>query len=91
MPELIHVGFGNILAVDRAVAIIAAGSSPIKRVVQEATSRGLLIDITRGRKTKTILIMDSGHVVLTALSPETIARRALASRQGAFLGRVKAK
>ncbi len=81
--ELIHVGFGNILAMDKVLAIVSPGSAPIKRmVVQAGKSKGLLIDLTSGRKTKAVIIMDSGHIVLVALNAETIAGRVAASRSG---------
>jgi len=87
--ELIHVGFGNILAVNKVVAIVAPGSAPIKRLVEQAGGRGMLIDMTNGKKTKTIIIMDSGHIVLTAIGSKTIAARVEASRNGSFLGQTK--
>ena len=84
--ELVHVGFGNILAMNKVVAIVAPGSAPIKRLVEQAGGRGMLVDMTNGKKTKTILIMDSGHIVLTAIGSKTIAARVEASRGGSFLG-----
>ncbi|TFG46446.1 MAG: DUF370 domain-containing protein [Dehalococcoidia bacterium] len=78
--ELIHIGFGNILAMNRLVAIAPPGSAPIKRVIQESRSKGLLIDMTNGRKTKAVLFTDSGHVVLAALAPETITGRVTVGR-----------
>ena len=80
--ELVHVGFGNILAMDKVLAIVSPGSAPIKRMIQAGKSKGLLIDRTSGRKTKAVIIMDSGHIVLVALNPETIASRLAASRSG---------
>jgi regulator of extracellular matrix RemA (YlzA/DUF370 family) len=80
--ELVHVGFGNILAMDKVLAIVSPGSAPIKRMVQAGKSKGLLIDLTSGRKTKAVIIMDSGHIVLVALNAETIAGRVVASRNG---------
>ena len=79
--ELIHIGFGNILAVNRMIAIVSPGSAPTKRMVQEGKGKGLLVDMTNGRKTKAVLVMDSGHLVLAALTPETIAGRLAASRE----------
>ncbi|MDY6918555.1 MAG: DUF370 domain-containing protein [Chloroflexota bacterium] len=78
--ELIHVGFGNILAINRVIAIAPPTSAPTKRMVQEVKAQGKLIDMTNGRRTKAVLILDSGHLVLTALSPDTIAGRLTASR-----------
>ena len=80
--ELVHVGFGNIQAMDKVLAIVSPASAPIKRTIQAAKSKGLLIDLTSGRKTKAVIIMDSGHIVLIALNPETIASRVAASRGG---------
>ncbi len=80
--ELIHVGFGNILAMDKVLAIVSPGSAPIKRMVQAGKDKGLLIDLTSGRKTKAVIIMDSGYIVLVALNAETIASRVAASRSG---------
>jgi regulator of extracellular matrix RemA (YlzA/DUF370 family) len=73
--ELVHIGFGNVIAMNRVVAAVSANSAPVKRMVQEARARGQLIDVTYGRKTKAVLVMDSGHVVLAAIQPETIAGR----------------
>ena len=80
--ELVHVGFGNILAIDKVLAIVSPGSAPIKRMIQAGKSKGLLIDLTSGRKTKAVIIMDSGHIVLVALNTETIASRLTLSRSG---------
>jgi len=80
--ELVHVGFGNILAMDKVLAIVSPGSAPIKRMIQAGKSKSLLIDLTSGRKTKAVIIMDSGHIVLVALNAETIASRLAASRSG---------
>jgi len=78
--ELVHIGFGNILAINRLVALTPPNSAPTRRLIQEAREKGLLVDMTSGRRTKAVLITDSGHVVLAALTPETIAGRFL-SRQ----------
>jgi len=80
--EIIHVGFGNIIAINRVVAIAPPNSAPIKRMVQEGKGKGMLIDMTNGRRTKAVLILDSGHFVQIALSPETIAGRLTASHGG---------
>ena len=68
--KLINIGFGNLVSRDRVVAIVSPDSAPIKRMVQETRERGMLIDATYGRKTASIFIMDSDHVVLSALPPE---------------------
>ena len=73
--QLINIGFGSLVSAHRLVAAVSPESAPIKRLAQEARERGVLIDATYGRKTKTVLIMDNDHVVLSALSPETIAGR----------------
>ncbi|MDQ7828561.1 MAG: DUF370 domain-containing protein [Armatimonadota bacterium] len=74
-PRLINIGFGNIVAADRVIAIVAPDSAPIKRIIQEARERGVLIDATVGRRTRAVVITDSGHVVLSAVQPETVAHR----------------
>ena len=73
--KLINVGFGNLVAAGRLVAVVSPDSAPIKRMAQEARERGILIDATYGRRTKAVLIMDNDHVVLSALEPEAIAGR----------------
>lgn len=73
--KLIHVGFGNMVVAERVVAIISPSSAPIKRLKEEAREAGLLVDVTQGRKTRAILIMDSRHVILSAILPETITGR----------------
>jgi len=80
-PHLINIGFGNILAANRIVAIISPDSAPVKRIIQEARERGSLIDATYGRRTRAVVITDSGHVVLSAVQPETVAHRSSA-REG---------
>ena len=67
---LINIGFGNLVSKDRLVAIVSPDSAPVKRMVQETRERGLLIDATYGRKTASVFVMDSGHVILSALPPE---------------------
>ena len=78
--ELVHVGFGNIIAINKVVAIAHPSSAPMKRMVQDGKAEGLVVDLTSGRKTKAVIIMDSGHLVLAALAPETIAGRVNVSR-----------
>ena len=73
--KLINIGFGNMVSQERLVAIVSPDSAPIKRIVQEERDKGSLIDATYGRRTRAVLIMDSGHVVLSALQPETVAGR----------------
>ena len=73
--KLINIGFGNMVSAGRLIAIVSPDSAPIKRMVQEARDRGVLIDATYGRRTRAVLIMDSGHVILSAVQPETVAHR----------------
>ena len=80
--ELIHVGFGNFLAANKVVAIISPNSAPTKRVVQELKNKGMLIDMTNGRRTKAVVVTDSGHVALAAIAAETISGRLAAMRAG---------
>ncbi|MEN8613938.1 DUF370 domain-containing protein [Dehalogenimonas sp. THU2] len=81
--ELVHIGFSNILAMNRMIAIAPPGSAPIKRIIQESRNKGTLIDMTNGRKTKAVIFIDSGHVVLAALAPETITGRVTIGRGAA--------
>ena len=74
--NLINIGFGNIVSGNRIVAIVGPDAAPIKRIVQEARDKGLLIDATCGRRTRAVLITDSDHVILSAIQTETIAGRA---------------
>ncbi len=75
--KLINIGFGNIIAGGRVVAVVKPESSPIKRIIQEARDAGRLIDATYGRRTRAVIIMDSNHVVLSPVQPETVAHRAV--------------
>ena len=73
--KLINIGFGNMVSASRLLAIVGPESAPIKRIIQDARDRGLLIDATYGRRTRAVIVMDSGHIILTATQPETIAGR----------------
>lgn len=73
--ELVHIGFNNILVMNRIVAIVSPNSAPTKRAIQEGRNKGMLIDMTNGRRTKAVIVTDSGHIILAALAPETIAGR----------------
>ena len=73
--RLVNIGFGNIVCADRIVAIVSTESAPIKRLIQEAKDNNTAVDATYGRRTRAVLIMDSGHVVLSAIQPETVAGR----------------
>ena len=73
--KLINIGFGSMVAANRLLAIVVPDSAPIKRVIQEARERGMLIDASFGRKTKAVILMDTDHVILSAISTETISAR----------------
>ncbi|MGV3464382.1 MAG: extracellular matrix/biofilm regulator RemA [Heyndrickxia sp.] len=73
--KLINIGFGNIVSANRMISIVSPESAPIKRLVQDARDRGTLIDATYGRRTRAVIIMDSDHVILSAVQPETVAHR----------------
>ena len=77
MNKLIHIGFGNIVNIQKIIAIVSPEAAPVKRMVQKAKESGMAIDATHGRKTKSVLIMENSQVVLSALLPETIAGRAM--------------
>lgn len=73
--QLINIGFGNIVSANRIIAIVSPESAPIKRIVQEAKEKGNAVDATYGRRTRAVVIMDSGHIILSAIQPETVAGR----------------
>ena len=73
--KLINIGFGNMVSAGRLIAIVSPESAPIKRIIQEARDRGMLIDATYGRRTRAVIIMDTDHVILSAILPETVAGR----------------
>ena len=73
--KLINIGFGSMLAANRVLAIMDPDSAPIKRIMQEAKDRGMLIDASYGRKTKAVILMDTDHVILSAMTPETLSGR----------------
>ena len=73
--QLVNIGFGNIVSAQRIVAIVSPESAPIKRIVQDAKDKGMAVDATYGRRTRAVIIMDSGHVILSAVQPETVAGR----------------
>ncbi|MBQ2609717.1 MAG: DUF370 domain-containing protein [Butyrivibrio sp.] len=76
MSKLIHIGFGNIVNADKIISIVSPEAAPIKRMVQKAKEQGTGVDATQGRKTKAVLVMENGMLVLSALLPETISARA---------------
>ncbi len=73
--RLINVGFGNIVSASRIVAVVSPESAPIKRIIQEARDRSMLIDATYGRRTRAVIVTDSDHIILSAIQPETVAHR----------------
>ena len=73
--QVINIGFGNIVSADRIISIVSPESAPIKRIVQEAKDSKKAIDATYGRRTRSVIIMDSGHIILSAVQPETVASR----------------
>ena len=73
--KLINIGFGNIVSGERVVAIVSPESAPIKRIVQDARDKGMLIDASCGRRTRAVIITDSGHIILSSVQPETVAAR----------------
>ncbi|MEW6109194.1 MAG: DUF370 domain-containing protein [Nitrospirota bacterium] len=76
-PVLVNIGFGNVVAASKVVAIVTPGSAPIKRMREEAKKEGKLVDATQGRRTRSIIITDSNHIILSALQAETITQRFL--------------
>lgn len=79
--QLINIGFGNIVSSNRIIAIVSPESAPIKRIIQEAKDSKMAIDATYGRRTRSVIIMDSGHIILSAVQPETVAGRAAENEQ----------
>ena len=79
--RLINIGFGNMVSAERLLSVVSTESAPIKRLVQEAKERSMLIDASFGRKTRAVLVMDTDHVILSAITPEAIAKR-LSDKEG---------
>lgn len=73
--KLINIGFGNIISANRMISIVSPESAPIKRMIQDARDRGMLIDATYGRRTRAVVVMDSDHIILSAVQPEAVAHR----------------
>ncbi len=73
--ELVHIGFGSVIAANRVIAFLSINQQPIKRLIREVREKGLLIDATHGRKAKTAILFDTGHMMLAAVTAETIAHR----------------
>ena len=76
--KLVNIGFGNIVAANRIISIISPESAPIKRIIQEARDKGMLVDATYGRRTRAVVVVDSGHIILSAVQPETVTNRLVA-------------
>jgi hypothetical protein len=79
--RLINIGFGNIVSANRVIAIVSPESAPIKRIITDARDRGQLVDATYGRRTRAVIIADSGHVILSAIQPETVANRFILTKE----------
>lgn len=73
--KLINIGFGNMVSASRLISIVSPESAPIKRIIRESEDKGMLVNATYGRRTRAVLVCDSGHVILSSLQPETIANR----------------
>ena len=73
--KLINIGFGNMIAANRLMAIVSPESAPIKRIISDARERGMLVDATYGRRTRAVILMDNGHIILSAIQPSTVAGR----------------
>ncbi|MGM9522078.1 MAG: extracellular matrix/biofilm regulator RemA [Oscillospiraceae bacterium] len=73
--KLVNIGFGNMISVSRIIAVVSPESAPIKRIINDGRERGRLIDATYGRRTRAVIIADSGHIILSAIQPETVASR----------------
>jgi hypothetical protein len=84
--KLINIGFGNIVSANRVVAIVSPESAPIKRIITDSRERGQLIDATYGRRTRAVIVTDSGHIILSAIQPETVAHRFVAHKEVAAEG-----
>jgi len=84
--KLVNIGFGNVVPASRIVAVVASSSSPMRRLKEEARKGGKLVDASQGRKTRTVIITDSGHVILSAIQPETIAQRFASDEDGLGAG-----
>ena len=83
--QFLNIGYGNVVSANRIIAIISPESAPIKRIIQEAKEKGVLIDATYGRKTRCVIVMDNGSVVLTPNMPETMGGRLAAEQKGSVI------
>ncbi len=84
--ELVHAGFGNFLAVNQVLAIVTPGSAPIQRMIRDGKKKGIIIDITNGKRTKAAVFMETGNIVLVAITPEALTGRVAASRSAPARG-----
>ncbi|MEE0059825.1 MAG: DUF370 domain-containing protein [Acutalibacteraceae bacterium] len=75
--QLINIGFGNFVSAEKVIAVVAPDSAPIKRIIQDAKEQGMLIDATYGRKTRSVIIAESEHIILSAINPESLGNRAV--------------
>ena len=82
--QFVNIGFGNLVSAGRVIAIVTPESAPIKRIMQDAKENGSAIDSTCGRKTRAVLIMDSGHIIMSSVQPETMAQRSMKEARGEF-------
>ena len=82
MPNLLNIGYGNLILASRVVAIVSPQAAPMKRLRDEASNRGKLVDATQGRRTRSIIVTDSDHLILSAINPETIATRLTSEGSG---------
>lgn len=80
--QLINIGFGNMVSSSKLVAVVSPESAPIKRIIQDARDKGVLVDATYGRRTRAVIIMDSGHIILSAVQPETVGSRVNVNEEG---------
>lgn len=87
--KLVNIGFGNCVNADRIIAVVAPESAPIKRIVQECKEKGTLIDASQGRKTRTVILTDSDHVILSYLQPETLTHRINGDEDGEEVGSIE--
>ena len=79
--EMLHIGFGGVVAANRILAIVTPDSAPVKRMMRRASEDGRIVDMTYGRRTKAVIVLDTGHVVLAALQPDTIVGRLRQQRE----------
>ena len=82
--KLINIGFGNMVSAERAIAVISPDSAPVKRLIREAEDKGLLVNATYGRRTRSVLVMDSKHVIMSAITPEKLAVRLDGEHDGRY-------